>query len=300
MLRELERRLREGDRAPYKDYRKAADQIYARYDDPPSRYAAFQALHSRIFEERGCGRPIVDTLEALALDFDVVLVMRAWSPAEEEADLGPGGRTLGIRLMVERFDSADLSRFLPHELGHVIDMLDPTFQYGRAATASAPAARQRISERFRLLWDCVVDGRTVRAGGQPLADRLERCAEFVRLFPEFPHDAAEIVVGLLWDGARPTFLELAAFARDPLALAAWGDLSVAAGTASAQSAEWAVPVPGAPCPLCGFPTYAWERIPPGGVVAQISADFPTWTPALGACQRCVEGYAAMAEVGGAR
>ena len=300
VLRLIERRAKEGDRAAADDYRKAADRVYARYDDAESRRAAFQALHAQMFEALGCGRPIVEALEHLGLGFEAVVVTRAWSPIEEEAALSLDGKTLGIRMMIDRFGSPDFPRLLHHELGHVLDMLDPTFGYGLGRAVSTPAARRRTEDRFSLLWDCVIDGRTTRAGGQPLATRSERYAEFGRLFSEFPPDAAEVVVGLLWGGARPTYAELAGFTRDPQALAVWCGLPTAAGMASAQSAGWAVPVPGAPCPLCGFPTFTWERTIPEAIAERITADFPTWSPARGACERCVEGYAAMAEVGGSR
>jgi hypothetical protein len=300
VLRAIERRAKEGDRTAADDYRKAADRIYARHDDAESRRAAFQALHAQMFETLGCGRPIVEALERLGLRFGAVLVTRAWSPTEEEAGVGIDGTTLGIRLMGDRFGSPDFLRLLYHELGHVTDMLDPAFGYGLSQASSARAARRRAEERFSILWDCVVDGRTARAGSQPLAPKSDRCAEFARLFPEFTPDVAEIVVGLLWGGARPTYAELAAFTRDPQALAFWCGLPSAVGAASAQSAGRVVPVPGAPCPLCGFPTFAWEHTIPEAIAERIAADFPTWSPARGACERCVEGYTVMADVGGLR
>ena len=299
VLREIDRHLRSGDRVLHDDYRKKADRIYARHADPASRRAAFQVLHDRLFRELEFDRPIAAALEGLGLRFETVLVARAWSTAEEEVDLGAESRTLGIRLMVDRFSSPDLRRFLHHELGHVTDMLDPAFGYRVGAPVLSPA-RRSMGDRFGILWDCVVDGRTARAGDEPLVSHAERRSQLQRSFPEYSLNAAETVVGLLWNGARPTYAELVAFARDPLALAIWCGIPAADGVASAQSAGWAAPVPGAPCPLCGFPTFAWERAIPEGVAARIAADFPTWSPARGACERCVEGYTATADVGGRR
>lgn len=297
VLREVDRRRREGDRAPDDEYRKAADQIYTRHSDPSSRHAAFQALHSQLFEKLGCGRPIADVLERLDLRFDVVLVARAWSVTEEEVDLGADGRTLGIRLTVDRFGSG-LRPLLSHELGHVVDMLDPAFGYRAAASPVSPTARRSMGDRFGILWDCAVDGRIARAGDEPPATRAARLAHFQRLFPEFSPETAEIVVGRLWDGTRPTYAELVTFARDATALADWCGVPTAAGAVASESGKIAPPVPGAPCPLCGFPTFAWERNIPEDIAARIAADFPEWSPAYGACERCVEGYAVMVEVGG--
>ncbi len=299
VLRAIDRRSRAGDGFAAEAYRRAADRIYVRYDDPEGRSAAFHALHARLLDEMGLGRPIVEALDRLGLHVEAVLVTRAWSPAEEEASLSIDGRHLGLRLMADRFDSPDLPRLLDHELGHVLDRVDPAFGYG-AAQAQPTAARRRNEDRFSLLWDCVVDGRTARAGRQPLAARADRRAQFERLFPEFDPGAAEVVVGLLWDGTRPTYAELTAFVRDPAALALWCDLPAPVAAASAQSAGWAVQVPGAPCPLCGFPTFMWERTIPEPVAARIAADFPTWSPAQGACERCVEGYSVTTNIGGVR
>lgn len=294
VLAEIERR-RGGEARWHDDYRKAADQVYALHAHPSARRAAIHQLHDRLFRELGFDRPIAEALDRLRLQL-AALVARAWGPEEEEADLSTDGRTLGLRLMPNRFGSADLFRILWHELGHVIDMLDEAFGY-RGIGSGFPVAVPRLTrDRFSLMWDCVIDGRTARGGAEPLTTRQDRLAVFRYLYREFPPDAAEAAVGVLWDGARPTYAELVAFARDPLALATWCGLPGSAGPASAQSAGWAVPVPGAPCPLCGFPTHAWERTIPESAAARIAADFPGWSPARGACERCVEGYAVSALV----
>lgn len=296
ILQEMRDRARGGDASVRERYRREADAVYRRFDDPRLRRAAFVALHARFFEELGCDRPIVEALERLARPFEVVMVARAWHAGEEGADISPDHATLGIRIMAERFGSLDLSRWLDHELGHVADMLDPAFGYGHSVTPLPGRALGRLGgERFGLLWDCVVDGRTARAGRAPLAERDERCEAFRRLFPECPRDFAPLVVGRLWDGARPTYDALVKYARHWQALAAWA--GVPALTA-ARGQEHSAPVLGAPCPLCGFPTYTWAVAIPEVVAARISIDFPGWTAALGACERCVEGYEVTVEIGG--
>jgi hypothetical protein len=52
------------------------------------------------------------------------------------------------------------------------------------------------------------------------------------------------------------------------------------------------PRPGAPCPLCGFPTFAWaaETGLAGPTASAIRSEFPLWTIAQGACARCADIY----------
>lgn len=298
--REIDRCRRRGDAARVAAYREAADALYATHDDPESRQAAFQRLHARLFEALGYARPIHEALERLGLTFEAILIARAWKPAEEEADLSPDRSTLGLRLLPDRFGTPALARVANHELGHVCDMCDPAFAYG-ASDAPAPRATGQLqADRFGLLWDCVVDGRTARAGLAPLETREERLTAFGRLFPAFRHEAAAIIVDRLWEGVRPTYDELVRFAGHPAALAAWAGVpaafAMAAGLVPPDDAP--APIRGAPCPLCGFPTFTWARAMPEALAMRIAADFPGWSRALGACERCAEGYAVMAEYGG--
>src|SRR3970282_2499969 len=88
----------------------------------------------------------------------------------------------------------------------------------------------------------------------------------------------------VWEGDRPTYVTLVRWATHPLALAAW------VGWA-AEPEGGSAPPPGAPCPLCGFPTYAWAPAIDFLVEQLIQEDFPAWRRRDGACARCVEGYA---------
>jgi hypothetical protein len=50
-------------------------------------------------------------------------------------------------------------------------------------------------------------------------------------------------------------------------------------------------MPGAPCPVCAFPTHAWRA----GAVAEeiaraIREDAPAWSPESGLCERCADVY----------
>jgi hypothetical protein len=52
-------------------------------------------------------------------------------------------------------------------------------------------------------------------------------------------------------------------------------------------------LPGAPCPLCRFPTYVWltdvTRFTPS-LQGTVMEDFPHWHLEQGMCERCFEGY----------
>jgi len=292
--RELARRLQAGESHWYERYRKAADRLYMLHPEPEIRAAAFRSLDAKFFDELGCGRPVVQALERAQIPCNTVLVVRARTHDEEGADLTDDRTTLVLRIVVDRFGTPDLERLLDHELGHVADIVDPAFGYGRASVDNT-AARRLLGARFGLLWDCVVDGRTAREGREPLRAREAYVERFSELFPEFPPAAAEAVVSRLWDGMRPTFDELVRFATDSHALACWSGIPLEQGPEPGARE----PVPGAPCPLCGFPTYTWVSPVPENIAALIATDFPGWSPEEGACERCVECYAVTAELGGA-
>jgi hypothetical protein len=58
------------------------------------------------------------------------------------------------------------------------------------------------------------------------------------------------------------------------------------------------PLPGAPCPLCRFPTFDWveaNRVTPE-IASRVSAEFPDWSPALSLCGRCHEVYQVAASL----
>lgn len=294
--RELLRRAQAGETHWQQHYRRTADRLYLLHREPEARAAAFRRLHLDLFEALGCGRPVADALARARLPCRVVVVGRARSPDDEGADLAPDRCTLLVRLTPERFGDPSCGRLLDHEFGHVADMLDPTFGYGQTAGDGAPVARRLLGHRFGLLWDCAVDGRTARAGRAPRRARTAYVAAVGKAFPRLSPQGAGVVVDRLWEGPRPTYRELVRFAADAGALAAW------AGVRLDEGRDGGRPAPGAPCPLCRFPTYAWAASVPATVARCIAAEVPTWTPGAGLCERCAERYALaveLAELGGA-
>jgi len=281
----LRRRADAEDGESFRRLRRAADRIYVLHDTPKERQGAFHALHARLFDEIGCGRPVVEEARVLIGRVQEVMVARAWRADDEGAELSADRRLVGLRIRPLRFLSpTGLQSFLRHEFGHISDMVDEAFLYGDGA-ASGRLPRL-AGARFGCLWDCVVDGRIARAGGAPLRSREALEVECARLFPALPPDGVAAIVRRLWEGERPTYADLVRWATDPGALAAW------AGFTRAAEDHKGTPPPGAPCPLCGFATYAWAPEVGPVIAAAIQADVPGWWPADGVCARCVEAYAA--------
>ena len=280
----LRRRADGGEGELFERFRRAADRIYVLYDTPEDRRAAFHALHADFFEEMRCGTPVSEEAGALIGWVQEVVVGRAWRPDEEGAELSADRRMVGLRIQPRRFASpAELQSFLRHEFGHVADMVDETFRYGDgAASGRLP---QLAGARFGCLWDCIVNGRIARAGGVPLDHREDLEEECARLFPALPPDGIGAVVRRLWEGERPAYASLVRWSIDPGALAAWAGFTLEAED------HRSTPPPGAPCPLCGFATYAWAPEIDAVIAVAIQADIPGWQPADCVCARCVEAYA---------
>src|SRR5262249_376362 len=141
------------------------------------------------------------------------------------------------------------------------------------------AAQQRLTrERYRLLWDITIDGR-LAAVSRAAASGLERHrAAFDRAFGFWADEKRNQVFFSLRGDPQPRHNDLLAVASDPRDLKAAHE-----------------PTPGAPCPLCGFPTFAWADTPvmSAQTTAAIQAEFPDWLPEQGVCKRCGEIYRRM-------
>jgi hypothetical protein len=171
--------------------------------------------------------------------------------------------------------------FLRHELFHIADMLDPAFAYEPALpkTDGGPTYDTLITNRYRVLWDVTISGRMVRRGWVSASIRDEQFRVFRYTF-FMPEEKSAELFSRFFDGERPTHPELATFALDPRA---------AVGSPNDAS------TPGTHCPLCRFPTHAFEPAPETlghEVITAINRDFPHWAPALGLCSQCADLYRA--------
>lgn len=304
-------------RAQIARFHRERERLYA-LPDPDERNAAFFELHLAWFREWGLeealGRLLAE-FPLLAPALHTLAFRKARGRQEEGAELyvndapepgqagagpvlpegreaatAPAGdgasgptvvRTGVVALRAERFqDDAELAGFLRHELTHLQDMVDPAFGYSpelrRAGTD--PACQRLARQRYRLLWDITIDGRLARRPGGAQNVREKHRAAFDRVFGFWPESRRLAVFTELWTDRAPRHERLEQLAADPRDLA--------------QAAR---PLPGAPCPLCGFPTFAWADLAGAGapVLAAIRAEFPAWSPERGACARCVEAYRAI-------
>jgi hypothetical protein len=283
-------------------FRQQRDPLYE-LPDPEAREASFNALHTAWFTRLGLGQVIDHALRDLPLLLQHTLggkIMRACTPRDEGAELFvsptppllhsstpplPAGRCwVVLRLRPERFAApAQLLEFLRRELLHIADMLDPAFGYQPTLPFSdaGPMYERLLRDRYRVLWDTSIDGRLVRRGWAPLACHTLRLWEFRQTFPMLGQHTEE-ALARFFHGEAVTHAELVRFACAPEAF-----LAHPAGALQQ----------GDRCPLCRFPTHAFEPEPAqlsGAVVQRIRADFPAWEPGQGMCQQCAALYRARA------
>jgi hypothetical protein len=275
----VDQRARAGEAAWVEAYHRRAEAVYAL--PAARREAGFAALHARVLREAGLDRRL-HTVAArhpqVAAHLRMLRLCRALRADREGADLRPDTGGAVLRMRSERCaDLEGFERFVDHEMVHLSDLLDPTFGHDpQALERLDPLWRRRVQERYRLAWAVTVDGRLVRAGRRPLASREEHRR---RLAQGFGLSLAEVEPWLaaLWAEPRPTHAAL------------W---ALAVRHAAAPGA------PGAPCPLCGFPTYAWVRAVEAALAAAVRQEAPEWEPTEGMCERCHERLVLSAVRGG--
>jgi hypothetical protein len=259
--------------------------------DPDARDRAFGRLAAGWFRRLDLDAPIrqaiLERADGLA-PVRRILVGPAGRPRDAGADLlvpPDGPPTVVIRIRPDQCrDSPALLAFLRRELLHIADMLDPVFRYEPRLPPqpAGPVHDRLIQDRYRLLWDCSVDGRLLRAGLLSGTVRDPRRREYRRTFGDpgpartgagAPASAPSF--GAIFHGPRPTHPEL-------VDLATRG----AAGTAAGHR-----------CALCGFPTTSVTPDPaglPARVLDTIRCEFPGWRFDDGLCTQCADLYLARA------
>lgn len=256
--------------------------------DPDERNNAFFQVHLAWFREWNLEQDLTSPLEQLPLlcrTADLLVFRQARHRTDEGAELyvNPAGqRAAVVALRPERFkNSGALGDFLRHEFLHLHDMLDPEFGYEpHLRLPGGLAAQERlVRERYRLLWDITIDGRLTRAGHRPSATPEQHRAALARAFPVWPEEKHARTFECLFSDTAPRHANLAKLAADPRDLA-----------------HNSQPLPGASCPLCGFPAFDWVQTPsiPREMSASIQAEFPHWGPSQGLCGRCFEIFQARA------
>ena len=269
-------------------FNREREKLYAILD-PDERNRAFFHLHLEWFRDWGMETLLTDPLRDFPL-LSQALKILAFRKARSKNDEGgelyineAGDRNGVVAMRPERLrQEAELAPFMRHELSHLHDMVNPTFGYLPELAVSGPSlSQQRLArERYRLLWDVSIDGRLVGRGRQTIATKEQRWTEFCGAFDFWPGARQEQVFNSLWNNPQPTHRGIEELVCDPR------ELHTSTG-----------PRPGAPCPLCGFPTFAWADAPnlTEGTVNLIRSEFPHWTRGQGACSRCVDIYRLQSE-----
>ena len=288
VLLEIKRREEAGDLEPLRSYRALADPIYERIPIE-AREGEFEKVHRGFFLRLGFGEALPKVLgefPGLEGRLEEVFIGKAVTEQEEGADLGHDRTRIGIKVRPERFgDPQGLRRYLRHELQHLADVLDPAFGDVREErVASSPAEENLIRERYRLIWAVWIDGRFARQGEETIATKEERLRDFETLYPRFPRPQRLVIFESLFGAERLTHGEILAMAKDP------NTLLERVGEVSPGGLPQRVLLPGSPCPLCRFPSYAWREAFEEGAIGLIKSDFPHWQPQEGACERCAEVY----------
>lgn len=244
-------------------YDRQRSKLYAIADED-ARQSAFFELHLKWFRDFGLEDQLLAALKQFPLIRERVvslLIRKATGKKDEGAELfvRPDARNVAVAFLCERLFEPGFGQFLRHELCHISDMLDESFAYEPEITLAGapPAELDLLRERYRVLWDITIDGRLNH-------NRPARLAEFQKALPTL----SETTFDELW-AARPSHPELVALAKSVLVRASNS--------------------PGAPCPLCKFPTFQWAA--PTEMSAAIHDHFPQWSPAQGCCARCAELYA---------
>lgn len=208
---------------------------------------------------------------------------------DEGADLyrdAQGNRRAVVALRADRVVTEPmLVGFLHHELAHLADLVSPEFGglersgLGSVSTARTASQERLIRERYRLLWALRIDGELTRRGLPGLGSQESRRSEFDRAFGFLSEARRSEVFDGLWQGTVATHDALLRLAADPRELEGRRE-----------------PVPGAPCPLCGFAAFRWadaNGLRPAAL-ERLRCDFPNWYPHEPVCARCAEIYDAVA------
>lgn len=247
--------------------------------NPDEREDAFFRLNAGWFRQWGFERRLLDLVAEFPLisqSLGLLAFRKAAGRHDEGAELfvKPASRNAVVALQPARLAAAaTLPAFLRHEFTHLHDMLDPAFGYLPDLRVPNPNQLRLARDRYRLLWDVTIDGRLANAGHTTPTARAQHEAAFDHAFGFWDEPARRAAFESLWCSPRPRHADLARTATDPRCLA--------------RSRQ---PLPGALCPLCGFPTFAWSD---GDALcaatrARLTTEFPDWCAAEGLCNRCAE------------
>lgn len=280
-----------------RQWRRATDHLY---DSPagPEREKVFQQAHARLFERFELGAPLLALLDerpAIGRGVAVCRVQPAPGRRRESVELmvkaemdasDPAACALLIKIRPESLIQIEIVRDpMRRDLMQIHDMLDPRFGYRRETLEGQPARQNLIRDRYHVLWEISVMGRLTREGKTGDPEMLRLRADVDRIFAHAEPEAREALFSRFQTDGLLTYDELMDVAQGHGGL----------GDPSGGEPETSAAQPGAPCPLCAFPTFDWFDFgpdPKGPLVSEIAASHPGWRPDRGACRQCAELYAA--------
>lgn len=272
------------------------------YDYRPGerRDRAFARLHERWFDEL----ELRDRIAEAVAEFPHFLarvgrlvVARAPTPRSQSVELfgSPDQYTVAVAVAPSTLlDRPAFECWARHEFMHVDDMLDPAFGFNDALRPSGAttAVRNLVRDRYAVLWAMCVDARLASRGRMPDEARARREKELIRVFALEDSEATRRALSARWDAGewlKPTHALLLSWAQGGVPeLCMFG-----ARNGTKRSCQG-----GAPCPLCGFPTFDWmtDAAELGAIRDAVRMEVPQWRPTQPICRRCAEVYRVGAPV----
>lgn len=275
------------------EYHRRAEPLYA-MPEGHSRDAAFQKLQTEMFEKAGLQRPIDEVFACfphILKKVERAVFISAQQRREEEAELfGGTGQPFSIvtRLCVNTLiNSAAFDKFAYHEFSRIDDMLNDIFGYMRKAEIGGENRVQQdiVRDRFRELWDILIDARLARVGRPITQDESCHRSRFTRLFGS--SEITQQIFAKLWTLDLPDAPRHQALLRASEAPQTLCDfVGIDHVIQEAEMRRFANL-----CPICNCATREWEpnaELLPQSVIARIKSRKPEWFPAKGVCRQCVE------------
>lgn len=264
------------------------NQIYEQFQGP-QREQRFQSFFEEFFSRLG----LRFIFENVLLEFHhlndsgiLVFVKRVWNRKEEGAQLYIDGHLKTVLLGLQIDGLGNLlffESFLRHELFHISDMLDPSFQYSPDADLGGfcEVENDLARGRFRLLWNIYITKRIIEAGHFSHMTRDELGLSLSKVFSS-------------WSDQKQKEMFKDFFSRQSLTQ---GELiQIAKEAESGRSGLTG----GFRCTLCGFPyvdQLSWARVEEKSLVFDaIKIDHPQWLLSSSICRQCLELYLSRARV----
>ncbi len=271
-------------------FREARDRIYE-INDADDQEAEFQDFHQSWFQRLELAKPVQEVLDTWPLLKNKTyrcLVFKAQSKKSIGSDLYVGRpdrsrenremRTILIQLNPGMFCStSSLLSFLRHELLHIVDMVNPEFEYKPdfARSEAGFPYDPMLLERYKILWDITIDGRLAQKGWNVDLNWEQHWNLFKRLFPG-ESQSQEKAYTYFRTCSLPTHSGLSDFARNPETCLKESNSS------SIQTGR---------CSLCHFPASNLSFPPvdfPQTALEIIRKDYPNLSSEDRVCQQCLD------------